>query len=582
MFKTLKKLSKYSYPYRGTFIVGTMLTILFALLALVDPYISGEIIDSILNNTYQTFIVKGLVLFFGVTLFRTAIRYVYFLMFEKGSQKIIYGLRQDLYQKIQQLDFTYFDKTPVGQIMSKMTGDIEAIRHFYAWVTHVSLFHGFVFIFAIIAMLTINIKLTLSIAVCIPIVLFFSIKLSSSVKPMFVKIREQFSRLNIAVQENIGGNRVIKAFAREPVEIQKFQVENIAFKDRNIEAAKIWERFFPILDGVAVLVNVIVLSVGSYLVIREEMTIGELVTFSRLLWMINNPMRMIGWLINATQNFVASYEKIEELLEAESQLKINEVPVKKEIIAGYIQFEQVSFYFEDMPVLRDISFEVKPGQTVAIIGATGSGKSTLTHLISRFYDADEGKIFIDHLPIGEYDLIQLRANISVAMQDIFLFSDTIENNISYGVQNSSSSQVKYAAEIAGVNEFIHKFDQGFDTVVGERGVGLSGGQKQRIALARALMKDPSILILDDTTSAVDMETEYKILSELKKVNAKRTTLIIAHRISSVKDADLILVMEHGQIIERGTHDELLEKQGYYYNVFLHQMGEFDYEGKEVM
>lgn len=580
MFKTFKELKHYIKPQLGLFILGSLLTILFALLAQVDPYVTGLIIDGVYGDNDSSIVIKGVLIISGVTLVRTMIRYGYFMTFEKLSQHIVYDIRKDLYAKLQQLDFTYFDKTPNGKIMSKMTGDIEAIRHFFAWITHVTIFHTFIFIFAIISMIIINPLLTSTLVVIIPFILFFSLRLSKSVKPTFVKIREQFSKLNTVVQENISGNRVVKAFAREAYEIEKFEKENEGFKQRNIESAKIWEDNLPFLDAFAVLFNVVVLVIGGYLIIEEQMTIGELVAFNRLLWMINNPLRMVGWLINGTQNFVASYEKVKELFDAKSQIKEPKHPIQKKELDGYVRFENVDFHYEDLPVLKNINFSVKPGDTVAILGATGSGKSTLTSLISRFYDVDNGKIFIDDEPIEKYSTQTIRSNVSVAMQDIFLFSETIEGNIKYGVPKAKQKQIRYAAEIAGVNEFVHDFDDSFDTVIGERGVGLSGGQRQRIALARAVIENPSILILDDTTSAVDMETEYKILGELKKLNKNRTTFIIAHRISSVKDADIILVMENGTIVERGNHEHLVKAKGYYYDVFTQQMGEFD-TNKEV-
>jgi len=580
MIKTLKAMANYIQPYKKLYIAGTLMTLAFALLAIIDPYVVGLIIDHVLTDQDTTFVIMGSLIIMVVTIFRTMLRYGYFVTFEKFSQKVIYDLRKDLYVKLQSLDFSYFDKTPNGQIMSKMTGDIEAIRHFYAWITHVTIFHAIVFVVAIVAMFMINPVLASTLVFIVPFITFFSIRLSKSVKPIFAAIRVQFSKLNTVVQENISGNKLVKAFAREPYEIDKFTVENEAFKEKNIDAAKVWEDNLPALDAFAVLFNVVVLFVGSLLILQDKMTIGELVAFNRLLWMINNPLRMLGWMINGTQNFVASYDRVNELLEEESDITKPNVPLPRTHLKGYVRFEQVSFHYEDLPVLEEVSFEVNPGQTVGLLGSTGSGKSTLISLISRFYDATSGNIYIDGEPIESYDIYTLRNNISVAMQDIFLFSDTIEGNIAYGVPDASPTKVRLAAEIAGVNEFIHQFDDNYETIVGERGVGLSGGQRQRIALARAIIEDPSILILDDTTSAVDMETEYKILTELKKINASRTTFIIAHRISSVKDADIILVMDEGRIIERGTHLDLIEEKGYYYDVFTQQMGEFDSHVKE--
>ncbi len=575
MFKTLKQLKKYQEPYKKYAIWGSIFTVLFSLLAQIDPYITGIIIDDVLNGNNNNFVITGSIIILGVTIIRSIIRYGFFMGFEKYSQKIIYDLRKDLYVKLQNLDFNYFDKTPNGKIMSKMTGDLEAIRHFFAWITHVSIFHGSIFLFAIVSMFLINPVLTSTLLIIVPFISFFSLRLSRSVRPLFVKIREQFSKLNTVVQENISGNRVVKAFAREPYEIEKFQKENEAFMARNMDASRVWESNLPALDAFSILFNVVVLFIGSIMIMNNKMTIGELVAFNRLLWMVNNPLRMLGWLINGTENFIASYERVKELLDEKSSIVSPVVSDSTDTINGHISFNNVSFHYENLPVLDNISFNVSPGQTVALLGSTGSGKSTLISLISRFYDPTSGSILIDGKPISEFDINTLRNNISVAMQDIFLFSDTIEGNIAYGVPNANIKKVKLAAEIAGVNEFIYQFEDDYNTIVGERGVGLSGGQKQRIALARAIIQDPSILILDDTTSAVDMETEYKILTELKKINTNRTTFIIAHRISSVKDADLILVMDNGRIIERGTHTELIEEKGYYYDVFTQQMGEFD-------
>lgn len=575
MFKAIQALKPYSKPYRVLMFFGAVMTTLFALLALIDPYVSGRIIDGVLMGETSTYVITGSILLVGSTLLRAVFRYAYFMIFEEASQKIVYKLREDMYHKLQSLDFNYFDKTATGQIMSKMTGDIEAIRHFYAWSMHEALFHSVIFTFAIVSMIFINPLLTGTIVLIIPFIAYFSVRLSVTVKPTFTKIREEFSRLNTVVQENISGNRVVKAFAREPYEIHKFDEVNEAFVDVNLESARVWEKYLPSLDAFAVFFNVIVLLLGGFMVIDKKMTIGELVAFNRLLWMVNNPLRMLGWMINGFQNFAASYEKIDEFMKERSGLRKVKQPIKEPQIQGHIAFKNVNFKYDDQVVLKNIDFEVKPGETVAILGSTGSGKSTMMNLISRFYDPTSGDILLDGKSIRHYALKELRESIAIAMQDIFLFSDSIEKNIAYGRPSATEEDIKWVSKVAGIEEFIDQFEEGYETIVGERGVGLSGGQKQRIALARAILLNPSILILDDTTSAVDVETEYLILNELKKINAKRTTFMIAHRISSVKDADLILVLDQGVIIERGTHQSLLEDKGYYYSIFTQQMGDFD-------
>ncbi|EOC8729016.1 ABC transporter ATP-binding protein, partial [Listeria monocytogenes] len=319
---------------------------------------------------------------------------------------------------------------------------------------------------------------------------------------------------------------------------------------------------------------VITLIFGGYLVIKGQMTLGDLVAFNGFLWMLNGPMRMSGWLINDVQRFIASSFKIQDMMVTDAKIPIHaEKPAPS--LQGHVEFKNVSFHFEDDPntdVLKNISLKASPGQTIAILGETGAGKSTLVNLICRFYDPTSGEILIDGVDARKWHVRELRNHIATVMQDIFLFSDTIEGNIAFGAPDATMEDVRRMARIADADHFIETMPESYDTIVGERGVGLSGGQKQRISLARALLKNPSILILDDTTSAVDMETEVKIQGELKKITENTTTFIIAHRISSVKEADEILILNHGEIIERGTHTSLLAEKGYYFDIYNKQLG----------
>jgi len=569
---------------RGKFYLGLALVLVVSVLNLVNPYISGKIIDKVIYGHQGSLLWPLLASMIGVTLTKTVIRYNYQLLFERISQSIIFKLREQLYNRLHQLDFSFYDRTKTGDIMARMTGDLEAVRHSLSWVVYMIFENLTILVFAIVFMFYLHPPLALAMIAVTPITGFFAYRLSSTVKPTFSAIRGQFARLNSVVQENISGNRVVKAFAKEDYEVEKFTVENASFKEKNLISAKVWERFLPVLDSLAGVLTVVMIVVGGIMVINKSITLGQLVTFNSLIWALNNPMRMAGWLINDVQRFIASAEKVEDLLNAEPKITNEKVCAKVKNIQGIVDFNQVSFSYGDEQVLKDISFRVHPGQTVGIIGPTGSGKSTLVNLISRFYDTDSGEVRVDGINVKDWDMHKLRDRISMVMQDIFLFSDTIEGNIAYGNPEASLEAVQAAARMAEAHDFITQLPEGYDTIIGERGVGLSGGQRQRIALARAILKNPAILILDDTTSAVDMETELRIQRTLKTLHQGKTCFIIAHRISSVKEADLILVMQNGEIIERGRHEELLKKKGYYNTVFRNQSGNFDQQlhGEEVI
>jgi ATP-binding cassette subfamily B protein len=547
---------------------------------MVSPYISGKIVDNVIVKGNKGLLIPLVLTIVVVTSVRSILRYIFQMCFEYVSQNTIFDIRKEIYHNLQKLDFNFFDKTRTGDIMARMTGDIDAVRHFVSWVIYMIFENILIFAFALSMMFSINSKFTLILIALTPPVAYFARKLSIDVKPTFSGIRIQFSRLNSVVQENISGNRVVKAFAKEDYEIEKFDKENIRFKEKNLKSSGVWGKYLPILDSFSGVFNIAMILVGGIWVINGELTMGELVTFNSLIFAINNPLRMAGWIINDVQRFAASGEKLIELWKAETKINNSSKPVELESLKGSIKFNNVSFSYDDEePVLKNVNLEVNTGETIGIIGPTGSGKSTLISLLCRFYDCTEGNITINDFDLKDLNLGNLRKNIAVAMQDIFLFSDTIEGNIAYGVPDASFEEVKKAAELAGAHDFIMKFPENYNTIVGERGVGLSGGQRQRIALARALIKNPSILILDDTTSAVDMETEHAIQVELNKFNENITTFIIAHRISSVKNADKILVLDEGRIIEQGNHEELMNKKKYYYDIYMNQFGNFDEEGK---
>ncbi|MEY4479903.1 MAG: hypothetical protein RLZZ267_581 [Bacillota bacterium] len=567
-------------PYKWLYFLGFTLVITVAGLNMLVPYFSGRIIDEVIYDKQTELLAIFLVSMIGVTLAKTSIRYTFQILFESISQKITFEIRDKLYKQLNGLDFPYYDKSKTGDIMARITGDMEAVRHNIAWTIYMVVENGLIFLFAMTFMFVLHPPLALAMLAVTPVISFFAYRLSKTVGPTFGAIRGEFAKLNTVVQENISGNRVVKAFAKEDYELEKFNKVNSGFKEKNLASARVWEKYVPVLDSFAGILVIIMIVVGGSMVIADKMTMGQLVTFNALIWALNNPLRMMGWHLNDIQRFVASADKIAELqLQTANIVSPTQTQIAHPSRVESIQFEHVSFKYEDECVLQDIDFVVQAGQTIAVIGPTGSGKSTLIHLLNRFYDTTEGTVRVNGLDVKDWNIHQLRAQISVAMQDIFLFSDTIEGNIAYGVPDATVEQVVQAAKEADADGFIQNLSDGYDTIIGERGVGLSGGQRQRISLARAILKDAPILVLDDTTSSVDLETEIRILAALKKRMVNKISFIIAHRISSVKDADLILVLDQGKVIERGTHQQLLDLKGHYYNVFQNQFGEF---GEDVM
>lgn len=558
--------------YRLKIVLGLVLITAISALAFVGPYISGRIVDEVIRGGNQN-ILKGLILcFIGATIIRGGMRFLSQVIFESCSQGVLYRMRDTVFTKLLLEDFDFYNRKRTGDLMSRQTGDMDAIRHFVAYVIYSVYENILLFGFALVMIFTVNVKLALCMVCVLPFAAFVTWQQSKQVKPAFSKVRKQFSSLNTQVQENISGNRVVKAFAKEEFEMKKFDRENDKYRDAELEGADIWKKYVPLFEFLSGSLTVILMIYGGIMVIRGEISLGSLVTVNGYLWMLMMPLRMAGWFVNDIQRFVTSVEKIYATWQEEPKIRIAPNAVERDHLEGNIEFRNVSYQAEDADIIRDISFSVKKGQTVGIIGSTGSGKSTIMNLLCRFYDVSQGEVLVDGMNVKDMDLYQLRDNIGMAMQDVFLFSDTIEGNIAYGRPDCPFEKVEWAAKAADADGFIRKMPEGYDTIVGERGVGLSGGQKQRISLARALLKDPSILILDDTTSAVDMETETYIQQQLKVLGKERTTFIIAYRISSIKDADLILVLDQGRIIERGTHQSLLRENGYYASVFRHQQG----------
>ena len=568
---------------RAIYVIGMIGTVVYNVLQLTVPYYSGKIVDLFLTGeharenmqTNSDLFYQLLVAMVGITVVRTVIVYADCMIYEHVSQTVLYRIRNYLYDKIQRQDMTFYSTYRTGDLMTRVTGDLDAVRHMVAWVVRMVIESFSLFIAAAVFFLYTNWKMALCLLVISPFVFWIICLFRNRVAPMHALLREKLAQMNTYAQENISGNRVVKAFAREDYEISKFDRANRDYAKTNKETAMVWLKFFPYVESIANLMPVVMLAVGGVFLIKGQLTMGEYVAFSGLIWAIANPMRQMGNIMNEFQRFSAAAKKVMEIYYSEPKIKDHENAIQHpDRFEGKIEFQDVSFQYEDgdLPVLHDISFTIQPGETVAIMGETGCGKTSLIHLIPRFYEATKGRILIDGVPVEDYKLEDLRKNIGLATQDVLLYSDTIEGNIAYGNSDITIDEIRKYAKYSAASDFISKMPEGYDTVVGERGVGLSGGQKQRISLARALAVEPSILILDDTTSAVDMETEKQIQQSLKELDFNCTKIIIAQRISTTKEADHIFVMQNGYIKEAGTHEELIAKKGYYYDLVRLQTG----------
>lgn len=551
-------------------ISGLVLVTILVAAALASPYISKLIVDDVIKQGNTGLLPKLIALLIGLVVVKGVCRFFSQVLFETSSQGVLYEMRDKVYRKLLLEDFAFYNKNRTGDLMGRQTGDMDAIRHFVAYIIYTVYENVLYFLLSIVLMFGVNVKMAACMMLVLPLTAVTTYMQAKSVKPAFKNCRDAFSGLNTFVQENISGNRMVKAFAKEDFEMEKFAVENDRYRDAELGAAFIWRKYVPIFEFLSNLLTLVLMFVGGIMVVRGEMTLGDLVAANGYLWMLTTPLRMAGWWINDVQRFTTSVEKIYGTYIAEPDVKHPKHPRPHQKYEGNVTFKNVSYKADDEDIIRNVSFDVKKGETVGILGTTGAGKSTIINLLCRFFDVTEGEVLVDGINVKDLDLYNLRENIGIAMQDVFLFSDTIEGNIAYGRPDCSFERVKEVAKMADANIFIKNLPEGYDTIVGERGVGLSGGQKQRISLARALLKDPAILVLDDTTSAVDMETESYIQRQLENIDHSCTTFIIAYRISSIRDADKILVMDQGRIIESGTHEELITKGGYYATVYYHQ------------
>ena len=541
---------------------------------IIDNYISGEnAIENLKNDRSELlWLIAGMI---GFTFIRTVFQYTCNMYYETASQGMIYKIRTHLFRKVENQDIAFYDRFRTGDLMTRLTGDLDMVRHMVSWVIKGAVESIALFTASMVYFFILDVPTALCILALTPFIFIIRRKLSRYAGPAYRQVRECSSALNTAAQENISGNRVVKAFAREEFEKEKFRKRDEQYRSANIKAAYVWLKYQPFIDVIAGSLSVVLLLVGGVFMIKRHLTMGQYVAISGLLWAVSNPMRSIGNYVNDFHRFVASAGKIIEVYYFAPMIVDREdASEPAERLRGDIEFKNVSFSIEGKKILDNISFDIKAGQTVAIMGATGSGKTSLINLIPRFYDTDEGEVLVDGKNVRLHRLHALRKNISIATQDVLLYSDTIDSNIAFGDTSLDEEYVRKCAELSCASEFIEELPDRYDTIVGERGVGLSGGQKQRISLARALAVRPSVLILDDTTSAVDMETEAVIQKSLAEgLDFDCTKIIIAQRISSTRKADKIIILENGRIADIGTHDELIKRDGYYREIYTLQSGE---------
>ena len=591
--------------YRAVYMLGIFGTILYNILQLAVPVFSEKIVDLFLtgdeaaeNLSARRDLLIGLIVgMVLVTFLRTVVVYATCINFEHVSQRVLYRIRNFLFAKIEHQDMKFYDNYRTGDLMTRLTGDLDAVRHMIAWVLRMIVESFSLMFAAAVYFFYMDWRLALSLLAIAPFIFIIIVCFRNRVAPMHALLREKLSLMNTAAQENIAGNRVVKAFAREEYEKKKFDERNREYSETNQKTAFVWLHFYPYVETFANLLPVVLLLVGGIFLINDQLTMGQYVAFSGLTWALANPMRNLGGIMNEFQRFSAASKKVMEIYYSEPTIVDPLHPVEpadasvtaearksgessadpadapSPRLSGRIEFRDVSFSYEHRPVLHHISFTAEPGQTIAIMGETGCGKTSLIQLIPRFYDPTQGQVLVDGVDVREYRLHDLRKNIGLATQDVLLYSDTIDGNIAYGDSAMPQERVRRFAGYSAAEEFILKMPEGYDTIVGERGVGLSGGQKQRISLARAMAIRPSILILDDTTSAVDLETEKHIQDALEHLEFTCTKIIIAQRISSTRKADRILVLKDGRIEEEGTHGELIAKKGYYYELVKLQGGE---------
>ncbi|WP_123040731.1 ABC transporter ATP-binding protein [Cohnella candidum] len=562
------------------FLLGSILGLAAATaLGLVYPLLLRRLIDDmILPGKYEGVLALAL-LAVGIVAVKASCQYIHGFCGGRLGNRLAYRMRNGCYAKLQELSFSYYDTARTGDLMSRLTADIEGIRNFIGFGMAQLMNTTFLVLFGFTVMFFLDWQLTLVTLSVIPVLGFVAIRFEQQIHPVFRAIRSAIGRLTVSVQENVTGVRTVKSFAREPFEVKKFSGNNEEYREKNLEIAGVWARYFPAMEFIANFSVALLLLVGGWRVIHHHMTLGDLVAMSSMLGIIVAPLWTLGFQINGYTQSKAAGERLLELLNQPIAVRNADRCLELDLSTGegHIRYDDVNFRYasgDNHPAaLSGFNLDVPPGSVIGLLGGTGSGKSTAVSLLLRAYDVTSGSITLDGVDIRHIDLESLRQHTAIVFQESFLFSTTIKENIAYGCPDASMEEIEEAARLAKADGFIRELPEGYETVVGERGMGLSGGQKQRIAIARAFLRKPKVLILDDSTSALDMETEQEIQQSLREVMKGRTTFIIAHRISSLMHADEIVVLDRGHVVQRGKHDKLLRQPGLYRETYKIQFAD---------